>query len=253
MRIRRLTELLLAALFLAVTPVCAEEFWFASVADTHIVDEESAALVAEIIESINADERIELSFWLGDITDTSTEPEFVIARRTLELNEKPWHPVRGNHDVKGGLYEQYFGELNYRVEHRGWVFLMMDSNGPIDRIVTDETMQWLREQIAATDPETPIVLACHHPLILGGIVPLAGAPAILELFENHNLKVVMAGHLHTNQEHVVDGALHTVNACAALIRQNIDRDARRGYRLYHVKDGEISTEFVGVREIPADR
>lgn len=252
MHTRNLTLFALAMLLFVALPVCAEEFWFATVADTHIVDEESAELVADAIEMINADERIELSLWLGDITDKSTEEEFIIAKRTLELNEKPWHPVRGNHDDKGGFYEQYFGPINYRVEHRGWVFLMMDSNGPVDTIVTDETKTWLREQIETTDPETPIVLACHHPLILGGVVPLAGAPAILELFENHNLKAVVAGHLHTNQEHVVDGVLHTVNACCALIRGNIDRDPRRGYRIFHCRDGEITTEFVTVREIPEE-
>ena len=249
MHIRNLVLMSLVTLTLVAMPLCAEEFWFATIADTHITDEAGAELVAEAIAMINADERIEFSLWLGDITDKSTEPEFIIARRTLELNEKPWYPVRGNHDDRGGYYEQYFGELNYRVEHAGWVFLMMDSNGPIEKLVTEETMQWLRDELATIDPETPIVLACHHPLILGGIVPLAGAPAILELFKNHNLKAVVNGHLHTNQEHVVDGVLHTVNACAALIRGNIDRDPRRGYRIYHVKDGEITTEFVAVREV----
>ena len=247
--ILRKIGLAIALSMLFALPVCAEGFWFATIADTHITDESSAEIVAETIEMINADERIEMSLWLGDITDKSTEAEFIIAKRTLELNEKPWYPVRGNHDNKGGFYEEYFGPINYRVEHGGWVFLMMDSNGPVDTIVTDETMAWLSEQVAATDPDTPIVLACHHPLILGGIVPLAGAPAILELFENHNLKAVVAGHLHTNQEHVVDGVLHTVNACAASIRANIDRDPRRGYRIFHAHDGELTTEFVTVREI----
>ncbi len=249
MKIRRLAAIALLALM--VLPACAEEFWFATVADTHITDEESAEIVVDAIDMINEDERIEFSLWLGDITDRSTEPEFVIAKRTLELNEKPWHPVRGNHDDSGGYYEEYFGPINYRVEHGGWVFLMMDSNGPAETIVTEETMDWLREQIEATDPETQIVLACHHPLILGGVVPLAGAPAILELFDGHNLQAVVAGHLHANQEHTVDGVLHTVNNCCALIRGNIDRSPERGYRVYRAEGGEIvETEFVTVREIP---
>ncbi len=244
--------LLLLALAVAF-PACAEDFWFAAVADTHVRDEASAEIVVDAIEMIDADERIAMSIWLGDITDRSTEQEFILSNQILETCEKPWHPLRGNHDDKEGLYEQYFGPINYRFEHGGWVFLIMDSNGPKDTIVTDETMAWLREQVQATDPASPVVLCCHHPLILGGIVPLAGAPDILKLLEGHNLKAVLAGHLHTNQVHTVDGVLHTVNACCATTRKNIDGDPRRGYRLFHCSDGEITTEFVTVREIPEER
>ncbi len=242
--------LIVVATLLAIAlPVGAEDFWFAAVADTHIRDEASAEIVRDAIDMINADGRIEFSLWLGDITDRSTEPEFIVSRQTLERCDRPWYPVRGNHDVKDGLYEKYFGELNYSFEHGGWKFLMLDSNGPKETLIDEARMQWLREQIAATDPGTPMVLCCHHPLILGGIVPLVGAPEILALFERHSLKAVLVGHLHTNQEHTVDGVLHTVNACCATTRGNIDGDPRRGYRLFHCCDGEISTEFMTVREI----
>jgi len=248
-RVSRPVAIILVVL-LAVLPACAEDFWFAAVSDTHMLDEGACEIVREAVGMINADERIEMSLWLGDITDRSTEPEFVLSKQVLEGLERPWYPARGNHDVRDGLYEQFFGPLNRRVEHQGWVFLLIDTNGPRETLVTDETMEWLREQAATIDPETPVVLGAHHPLLLGGMIPLAGAPEILALFEGHNLKAVLAGHLHTNQEHTRDGVLFTVNACCTTVRANIDHDPRRGYRLFHAKDGELATEFVTVREIP---
>ncbi|MFW6156368.1 MAG: metallophosphoesterase family protein [Armatimonadota bacterium] len=236
-------------LLIAAVPACAEDFHFAAIADTHIADESSAEIVREAVAMIDADERIAFSLWLGDITDRSTEPEFAIAKDMLEGLSRPWHPLRGNHDLRDGFYEEHFGSLNTRVEHEGWVFLLFDTNGPRETLVTEETMAWLREQAETIDPEAPVVLAAHHPLLLGGLIPLAGAPEILALFDDLNLRAVLAGHIHTNQEHTRDGALFTINVCCATTRGNIDHDPRRGYRLFHCKDGELTTEFVTVREI----
>lgn len=250
-RVSRPVAIILIAL-LAALPVFAEDFWFAAVSDTHMLDEGACEIVREAVAMINADERIEMSLWLGDITDRSTEPEFALSKQVLEGLERPWYPTRGNHDVKDGLYERYFGPLNRRVEHEGWVFLLIDTNGPRETLVSAETMEWLREQAATIGAGTPVVLGAHHPLLLGGMIPLAGAPEILALFEGHNLKAVLAGHLHTNQEHTRDAVLFTVNACCATTRKNIDHDPRRGYRLFHCRDGELTTEFVTVREIPEE-
>jgi hypothetical protein len=98
-----------------------------------------------------------------------------------------------------------------------------------------------------------VVLAAHHPLLLGGLIPLSGTPEILALFDGLDLKAVLAGHLHTNQQHTRDEVLFTVNACCATTRGNIDGDPRRGYRLFHCTGGELTTEFVTVREIAHER
>ncbi len=247
----RVVAIVLLAL-IAVTSAPAEDFWFAAVSDTHMRDEAACEIVREAVASINADPRIALSLWLGDITDRSTEPEFILSKQVLTGLERPWHPLRGNHDLKDGLFEQHFGPLNRRVEHEGWVFLLIDTNGPKETLISPETMAWLRTQVATIAPETPIVLAAHHPLRLGGLIPLAGAPEILALFDGHTLKAVLAGHLHANMEHLRHNALFTVNACCATTRANIDHDPRRGYRLFHCKDGALTTEFVTVREIPEE-
>lgn len=245
--------LAIAVLLVLALPALAEDFWFAEASDTHICDQPGAALVREAIAMINADQRIAFSLWLGDLTDRSTAPEFDLAEATLSLCEKPWHPVRGNHDVKDGLYERHFGPLNYVFEHEGWVFIMLDSNAGEHTLIDEARMTWLREQLAAIDPAAPIVLCCHHPLLLGGVVPVAGAPEILELFSGHNLRAVLAGHLHLNQEHTVKGVLYTVTNCLATVRGNIDGDPRRGYRLFHCADGQITTQFVTVREIAGEQ
>ncbi|MEA3403637.1 MAG: metallophosphoesterase [Armatimonadota bacterium] len=244
---------LILALAAVVNPAAAEDFWFAAASDTHIRDVASTEIVREGIAMINADQRLAFSLWLGDLTDRSTAQEMALAKSTLATLQRPWHPCRGNHDVKDGLYEKHFGKLNYTFEHQGWTFIMLDSNGGRETLIDEPRMQWLREQIAAIDPERPIVLCCHHPLILGGVVPVAGAPEILELFADHTLKAVLAGHIHINQRHVVDGVLYTTTVCLATTRGNVDRDPRRGYRIFHCRDGQISTQFVTVREVPEEQ
>lgn len=250
-RLARATLLFALVVLLAVS-AAAEDFWFAAASDTHVRANHDNAILRDAIDRINADERIAFSLWLGDITDHSTPDEMALARRLLRGLKRPWYTVRGNHDVKDGLYEQHFGALNRVIRHEGWAFVLLDSNADADRLVDETRMRWLREQLATIDPATPIVLCCHHPLILGGVVPVVGAPEILDLFAGHNLKAVLAGHLHTNQKHTVDGVLHTTNVCLTDVRQNIDHDPRRGYRVFRCHDGELSLQFVTIREIAAE-
>ena len=72
------------------------------------------------------------------------------------------------------------------------------------------------------------------------------ADEVLALFAGHNLRAVLNGHFHGNQEEVVDGVLFTTTACLSSTRGNHDGTDLKGYRLFHCAGGEITTEFVAV-------
>lgn len=228
----------------------ATEFVFAQASDTHITDTKSVEIVNDAVDMINADPRVAFSLWLGDLTQFSTSDEMTLARMALDRLRRPYYTLRGNHDLKDGLYEREFGELNYTFEYGGWKFIMLDSNPGDDTPIDAERMQWLREVLAETDREQPLVLCAHHPLYPNTATHLlAGAADVLALFADHNLKAVLGGHHHGNQEEVIDGVLYTTTACLATTRTNFDGTTLRGYRLFHCTQDSITTEFVPVRDV----
>jgi len=227
----------------------SREFSFAQASDTHLTDTKSVEIVNDGVDAINADGRVAFSLWLGDLTQYSGSDEMALARMALARLQRPRHTLRGNHDQRGGFYEQEFGELSYTFEFAGWKFIMLDTNPGDATPIDAERMQWLRDMLAETDAEQPLVLCSHHPLAPNGGLRLAGADDVLALFAGHNLKAVLGAHHHANHEETVDGVLFTTTACLAVTRVNFDGSTARGYRLFHCTKDAISTEFVPVRDL----
>jgi hypothetical protein len=249
----RATTLLLA---LAVVPAGVspqaehpekDEFTFAAAADLHVTDTKSVEIVNDAVDRINTDSRVAFSLWLGDLTRAAVPDEMVLARLTLSRLLRPWHPLRGNHDLAPGVYEREFGALNRSFTYAGWKFLLVDSNPGDKTPLAPAQLDWIREQLKSTEAKTPIVLCTHHPLMPHTkSYLLAGAAQALALFKDHNLKAAIAGHYHGNQEESADGVLFTTTACLSTTRDNFDGSAAKGYRLFHCRGGEITTEFVPV-------
>ncbi|MCK5803279.1 MAG: metallophosphoesterase [Lentisphaeria bacterium] len=229
----------------------AKGFWFAEAADTHVTDTKSVEIVNDGVDSINADRRVDFSLWLGDMTRAATPDEMVLARLALQRLTKPRYVLRGNHDQRPGVYEKEFGELRQRIEHGGWVFLLIDTN-PGDKTPINQTEHnWIREQLKTIDADTPIVLCTHHPLMPHTKSYLiAGASEVLALFTEHNLKACLSGHYHGNQEETVDGVLFTTTACLSTTRNNFDGTKPKGYRVFHCEEDRITSEFVPVPKAP---
>lgn len=223
------------------------EFWFAEASDIHITDTRSVEIVNRAVDAINADPRIRFSLWLGDLTQSSTPDQMILARLALSRLEQPRYTVRGNHDQASGVYEAQFGPLQQTFEVAGWKFILFDTNPGDKTPVNAETLAWLQTQIDATPATQPVVLGCHHPLMPHTkAYALAGAAELVQRFSGHNLRACLSGHFHGNQEEIVDGILYTTTATLSSTRENHDRSSLHGYRLFHCKDGEITTEFVPV-------
>ncbi|MEE4273637.1 MAG: metallophosphoesterase [Thermoanaerobaculales bacterium] len=78
--------------------------------------------------------------------------------------------------------------------------------------VSAEQIDWLRSEIGRTDTDTPVILVTHLPLL--SAIPLAAYGAtspvtknilvvnnreVLKLFAEHNLVLVLQGHLHAEE------------------------------------------------------
>jgi 3',5'-cyclic AMP phosphodiesterase CpdA len=143
----------------------------------------------------------------------------------------PVFNTMGNHEVFGWyksskaershpefgekMFENRIGPRYQSFDHKGWHFIIFDSVeereegnayfGYIDSL----QLEWLKADLEKIDPDMPIVVATHIPLITAQIQMEYGhspenikgwvvdnSKDVLSLFDNHNLKLVLQGHLH---------------------------------------------------------
>lgn len=148
-----------------------------------------------------------------------------------EAIEGPHYPAIGNHDLVAAQPEDGgpasadpravcrerlgLARTYYAVDALGYHFLFLDSvevvGGELGYrgFIGAEQMAWLKADLAALDPAVPVVLVTHLPLLTffpsateGGTV--AARPdrvvvnnlEVIEAFRDHNLVLVLQGHLH---------------------------------------------------------
>ena len=159
----------------------------------------------------------------------------------------PVYNTIGNHEVFGlyeasgvdtthnfyneKLYEARIGKKYYAFDHKGWRFMVLDAIGQtpgrkyigyIDSMQVD----WIKQELQQLNKSTPIALSVHIPFLTvltelqeGALVPngkgiiINNAKEVLELFQDHNLKLVLQGHLHYLEDIYVNG-IHFITAGA---------------------------------------
>jgi 3',5'-cyclic AMP phosphodiesterase CpdA len=143
-------------------------------------------------------------------------------------------PVIGNHDLvaadpddgsppsrdpRAEFHSRLGVDRTYRsFDAAGYHFILLDSIAVSDddlryhgRIGRGQ-LSWLRQDLAAIDTDTPIVIASHIPLLTAMYQATEGATfaaqanrvvvnnrEVLDLFANHNLLLVLQGHLHVDE------------------------------------------------------
>lgn len=152
--------------------------------------------------------------------------------------EMPVYNTLGNHEVFGlykesgidtihplygkKLYEERVGPRYQSFDHKGWHFMILDGIGytPERRYIgyiDEEQMNWIKEDLAGVNKDTPIAISVHIPFINAGIqyyygsleengpgAVITNAKEVLELFNDHNLKLALQGHLHWLEDIYID-------------------------------------------------
>lgn len=239
-----------------ITAHADDAFTFAAINDTHVKDAESVAIVEKAVAMINGDARVGFTAILGDVATDGKPEELALVKAAFEKLDKPSFVVPGNHDVflrAPDLYGNYvdaFGPVHWVHQQNGWAFIGLNSCEGVksDVVVAREELDWLRARLGELDGAQPLALFCHHPLNPNTkAYRVSNAEEILALFEKHTLKIAAAGHWHGNQIEERDGVLYTTTACCASTRNNFDGTDEKGYRLFHLRNGAVETEFVVVR------
>ncbi|MCK4890774.1 MAG: metallophosphoesterase, partial [Candidatus Aminicenantes bacterium] len=151
--------------------------------------------------------------------------------KTLKM---PIYNVLGNHDIFGiykksgidpshplygkKMFEKILNKKHYSFDHKGWHFIILDGIGftPERRYygyMDSLQLVWLKNDLAHVDKKTPIVISTHIPLFsiygqmkngptfaMGQGSVVTNALDVIKSLENHNLRLVLQGHLHIVEE-----------------------------------------------------
>ncbi len=169
-----------------------------------------------------------------DSTSEEVAPRWDAYMAMHSAIESEHHAAIGNHDLVGALpkdgspsaedprldYKRRLGlTRTYRsFDALGYYFMLLDSvrvSGDKYKYhgwVSLEQREWIKEELLRIPPETPIVVVLHIPLLTAFYNVSRGATfqakpnrvvvsniEVLELFANHNLVLVLQGHLHVSE------------------------------------------------------
>ncbi len=171
----------------ASQPTTAPAFRFAVITDTHIAQPTELARFRRFLYTIQ-DRKVDFLLILGDVCGHA--PEYLPQiREIIEHSGLKVYAIPGNHDDNYGKnpewYDAAFTATHYSFDHKGWHFVMSDSQVP-------PPAEWLGKQLAAAGDQ-PIVYCQHYPPTPKQTIddqPWA------ELAKHPNLKLVMFGHEH---------------------------------------------------------
>jgi len=198
---------------------------------------------------------------------------------TAEEFSMPVYNTMGNHEVFGyyessgvdsthPLYGDRFfmeriGKRYYAFDHKGWRFYILDSideweEGGYYGYVDQEQIAWLKNDLEGVDPETPICISVHIPfitvqtqLVQGATSPnsrglvITNSKEVLDLFENHNLKLVLQGHLHFYEDLFAKGThFITGGAVCASWWRGPRGEMEEGFLIVRVHGDQFSSEYI---------
>lgn len=191
----------------------------------------------------------------------------------------PVYNTMGNHEVYGWyrksgadpnhpeygkkMFVNRVGPLYQAFEFNGVKFMLLnsvlyDSSNTYIGGIDKEQIDWISTQLKKTDTLTPIIICTHIPFltteaqIFGGATVanqpnevITNSKEVLELFRDHNLKLVLQGHLHYYETmHVFGTDYVTAGAVSASWWTGPYYGTEEGFLLVEVEDGEMEWEYV---------
>ena len=266
-------------------------FSFIQASDTHISESSIARMdkLRAVVDSVKPD----LVIITGDLVkDALRVPEKeATSLYQLFVNESskikwPLRVVPGNHEIFGierhlslvsaqnplygrNMYRHYLGPDYYSFNYGGIHFIGLNSlefedlwyYGSIDSV----QMEWLKKDIAALPPATPIVTFQHVPFFSGGLSLqpfeedgpgrvierekgivkyrhiVSNAQEVLAVLKNHSFPLALAGHYHYQQKFSMAGVPTRFEQTGAVIGPVTEGEMKMpsGVMLYNVKAGKI--------------
>jgi len=204
---------------------------------------------------------------------------YTLYSETVKALNMPVYNAMGNHEIYGiysrsgadpenpdygeKMFENRIGKSYYSFEHKGWKFMILNSIEDTGKdsyigLIDNDQIEWIKKELQKTDSTIPLAIITHIPFITantqkyqGTTLPndsslvISNGKEVLDLFEEHNLKLVLQGHLHLIEDIFIDD-IHFITGgaiCAAWWRGPYRGD-EEGFVLVKVKGSEFTWEFV---------
>ncbi len=238
----KIKSALMALLLLATLTASARHFRFAQLTDIHLTGNEGPHTddLMRSIGQINAAQGIDFVLVTGDVSECGDRATLLAVRECLSHLQVPYYIVLGNHETKWSdsgctAWQQVFGYERFEYAHEGVHFLGFNT-GPLMRMalghVVPQDLTWLDDRMASYQPDEPVIIVTHYPLMEGDVDNWYQAT---ELLRRHNVRLCIGGHYHSMRNLSYDGVP------GVLMRANYRNDAqdKGGYGLYEVTDDSI--------------
>jgi len=252
-----LAALLTSVLTRAELPV-APPLFYAVISDTQKADNDTltdfawgAGQVAEIAP--------DFVLMPGDLTNTGSDNQFTNFMRVAAGLTGPVYYGVGNHEAPAGehvyraRFSKYTGQQPYYHQQLGnWHLIMLDSvrfqNGKLqhDGEIDAEQMAWLKQELQGIDPQAPIFLSLHHPLIdHDGLV---NRHELLKTLAKHYLVYTVTGHFHRNGHHQDANAIH--HLVTGALSFSCSKKCGIGYRWISTVGRDLWTAWIETTDEP---
>ncbi|HRP33963.1 MAG TPA: metallophosphoesterase [Agriterribacter sp.] len=204
---------------------------------------------------------------------------FTLYKEQIAKIKVPVHSCMGNHelfgiypesdidsthsDYKYGMFKRYLGNPYYSFNHKGWHFIVLNvldvANKKYIGRVDEKQIAWLKQDLAQVDAGTPVVVAAHLPFVSSfyQVYPpkdgsdkdrpwISNRNEILQLFKQHQLKMVLQGHTHWLEDVNVENRTHFITGGAVAGRPSWrgNNHGQRGFLLFSVKGDTFSWKFI---------
>jgi Icc-related predicted phosphoesterase len=234
-----------------------EDFTIVHVTDPHLdipKNPENMLLFEELLKNIK-EVSPDLMLLTGDLSTSAlsytTDWDF-IKEKIIEHCDYPVFIVPGNHDTQRSgkingleLWDEIFGPDHYSFSWGSWKLMGLNTAdsvyGFVSGVVSDEQLEWIRDELSKTDNDKLIVFG-HHNFYDDRWIFFEKTDQrreLLELFNNHNVVLSLFGHRHSD---AIDYSLDTM---AITTKRAVETDGTLAYRIIRIENGEI-TELVEV-------
>lgn len=202
------------------------DFYFVQLSDSHWgfsgePNPDAANTLKKAVASVNAlDVQPDFIVFTGDLTHTTDDPQ-ERRKRMAEFREivsalkvKAIHFMPGEHDASldnGAAFKEFFGQTHYTFDHKGVHFITLDNVSDPGAKIGAEQLDWLKNDLAQHEKDTPIVVFTHRPLF--DLAPKwdwatrDGDQAIALLMPHTNV-TVFYGHIHQEHHHQTGHIAH---------------------------------------------
>jgi len=187
----------------------------------------------------------------------------------------------GNHEVYGWhrdekdieqhsefgkkMFEKRLGDRFYSFDHKGWHFIVLDAisrseEGGYTGGIDEEQILWLAKDLQKVDKASPIAISAHMPFITSATQISRGSLAannpgmvipnsmeVLGLFSEHNLRLVLQGHLHYLEDIYIQNQVHFITGgavCGEWWSNTPESKPEEGFVMVHVDGEELDWEYV---------